>query len=260
MINLVHADLYKLRKSIALKICFLVTTICAIAIAVISFKVAYGEMEIDISSASGLSDIFLMSVIGPLMTGFLVCSDFSSKNIHDEISCGRLAIVLSKGIVFAIIIALILLPYVILGLAGFVSGEKFTALFPYSMYVNIMVNSEGLANTSGNVGRVIAVLAVSVICYIARTCIFIPIAFKLRKSVVITVIGVIFGFFVDLLLSGIEKIPVVGDLVEYLPFHYSIINMDASQGELLKITFISIIFFAIIMGITYLSFRRSEIK
>lgn len=260
MINLFKAELYKLRKLKAFKICILISFICAVCLAVITHGLATGDIGMDSSNTNGLSDIFIISVLGPLMTGFVICADFDSKNIHDEISCGRFSIVMSKSLIFAIVISFLALPYAIVALVCFISGAEFSSPFVYSTYLNMMVNENSMAVDASGIVKAVAILLVSFVLYVARLSFCLPLAFVNRKSVVVTVIGVISGFLIDLVMNGISKIPGIGKVTEYLPYHYAEIDLDSSASDLVRILIVSLVFIALMVILTYRLFKRSEIK
>ena len=260
MINLIHAEFYKYRKSLALKICLLITTICAVLLGVLSNGIAKGTIDMAANSLSGLSDIFIMSVLGALMAGLAICGDFESKNIHDAISCGRRNIVISKSIGFCFIIALLVLPYAIVGLIGFISQGDFQSTISYSTYLSIMSNASDLPVNGQNIAKSIEVILISIVLYAARLSFCIPLAFKVKKSVVVTVVAVVLGFLCDFFVNLLSKVPVLDTIVEYTPFSYPMLTMEMGQGQLIKILFVSIGFIGLMVLLTNVLFKKDEIK
>ncbi|WP_167957737.1 hypothetical protein [Anaerosporobacter faecicola] len=260
MINLLHADLFRLKKSKALKGCLLVVTICAVLLAFVSHGVMEGEIDIAANTVSGLSDIFLMSVIVPLMVGILICGDFESKDIHDAISCGRSAIVLSKTISFLLVVCILVLPYVLVAFIGFLSGGSFSELFGFSSYTNLLASTGNYQKDSATILKTIGLLFTTIILYAGRLSICIPVAFAVRKPVLVTAIGVVFGFVVDAAVAGMEKIDGLCDLIDMTPYTHQVITLEQSGGEYIKTIFISVVFIVIMSGIAYLLFRKSEVK
>lgn len=260
MINLIHADFYKLRKTLAFKVCLLITIGCAAILTFLSHGMATGTLEVQSSVASGLSDAFMVSVIGSLFAGILICNDFDSKNIHDEISCGRGSIVVSKTVIYTIVIILFVLPYAIAGFVAFVSKGSFTMDYNFSTYTAVMANSTGMAVDGNAIFKVIRLLLVSVILHAAKLSICIPLAFKVRKSVIVTVIGVVFFCVIDSIINVLVDVPVVGEILKFTPFSYNLLPMTISEGELLKICLVSTGFIIIMAFVTYRLFRKAEIK
>ncbi len=260
MINLMHAKLYELRKSMTFKVSLLVTTLCAVILAVLSNGVALGKLDVTADTASGLTDAFIISVIGSLIAGNIICSDFDNKNIHDEISRGRKAIVTSKVIIYCLVISILVLPYALVGFIGFLAQGSFSPNFNFSTYTMLMSNPQGFSITGDNIGKAILVLLVSIVLHVARLSICIPIAFKVRKSVVVTVIGVVFLFVVDFFMVMVAKISALADVVELLPYGKAVLTMDMSTGTLIKYVISSLVFINIMRVITYVGFKKSEIK
>ncbi len=260
MINLIHGELYKYKKSLALKICILITMVCAVLLAVLSNGNAVGTMNIPANSLSGLSDIFIMSVVGTLMASLIICGDFESKDMHDAISCGRRNIVVSKSIGYFIVIALLVLPYAITAFIGFITKGQFQATFSYSTYLTLMSNQSGVPVNAESIGKSIEVLLISIVLYAARLSFCIPLAFKIKKAVVVTVAGVVLGFLSDFFVNLLSKVPVLDTILEYTPFAHPIVTMDMSHGELIKILVISLSFFVFMIILTNILFKKDEIK
>ncbi len=88
------------------------------------------------------------------------------------------------------------------------------------------------------VSKSIEVLLISMVLYAARLSFCIPLAFKIKKAVVVTVAGIVLGFLSDFFVILLSKVPVLDTILEYTPFSHQIITMDMSQGELIKILII----------------------
>ena len=260
MLNLIRAEQFKLRRSTAFKVCLLATTLCAALLFGMSHAVAAGKFTLDPNAASGLSDIFLLSVIGPLMAGIIICNDFDSKNIHTAVACGRVQIVCSKSIIFVLSVAVMVLPYAIFALIGFASNGGFAKILLFSTYDSIMANDMNQVVNATTIGKSTIVLLLSIVLYAARLSFCIPIAFKVRKSVVVAIIGVVFGFLIDFIVSTLSKIEVLKTLLGFTPFRYTSLSIDMSTGELMKVFLSSVVFTILMIGVTYKIFRRSEIK
>ena len=265
MLNLIHAEIYKLRKSTSIKICFLLSMASAIALICISHNIAVGNLSTDISgSASGLTEIVIVSLLGSLMGGILVGSDFETKTIHASIAGGhgRIAVVTSKVLVYIMIVALLLLPYAITTIVAVCTGADFATPFVASTFIGILSDEAGAAVTSGTLCKIIAVSLVTMMVDAARLSVCIPIAFKIRKPVAVTTIGFAFSALIDLLLRVLRKIPLISDIIAITPFHknFLILTMDTSAGTLWKAVICSTVFIIVIIALTFSIFRKAEIK
>jgi ABC-2 type transport system permease protein len=265
MLNLIRADLYKLRKSLALKICFLVTCVSAGALTYISHAIATGSMSASVSgNASGLSDICMMALLGSLMTGVLVCSDFETNAIHDAVTCGsgRISVVVSKALVYLLLIAFLLLPYGVATVVGFCSGAEFTKPFVPTVFLGILANETGISLTAAAICKIILLSLIAMLVYAARLCFCLPLAFKLRKPVAIMAIGMATDFLVDLVIRLLNGVPVISNILSFTPYSKGLayLTMGASVGTLLEVIVVNIVYFAVMTGITFLLFRRAEIK
>lgn len=265
MLNLVHAEFYKLQKSIGLKICFLLSCISGASLIYISHCIAIGSMGIEVkSTASGLTEIVIVSLLGSLMTGILICSDFETKSIHDAVACanGRMSVVLSKTLMYIIYMIMLLLPYMVATLIGFCSGAKFSTPFVASVYIQMLSDVTGKSVAAGTVGKIILISLVSMIVSAARLSVCIPVAFKIRKPVAVLAIGFAFNALIDLVIGLFKNVPVISDILTFTPFSrkFILVTVHTTTGILIKAVICSIIFIAVMAVVTYISFKKDEIK
>ena len=265
MLNLVRAEIYKLNKSISLKICFLLSCISGAALIYISHCIAIGSMSTDVSgSASGLTEIVIISLLGSLMTGILVCSDFETKTIHDSVTCGngRWSVVISKALIFLMIIALLLTPYMLATIIGFCSGVQFTKPFVASVFIGILSDSAGAEVTAGNLGKIIAISLVTMLVHAARISICIPFAFKIRKSIAVLTFGFVFDALISLVISLLVKVKIFADIISFTPFEskFLLLTVNTTAGILWKAVISSILFIGLMAVLAYKIFKRADIK
>lgn len=264
MLNLFRADLYKFKKSKGFKFYILVSFLCVTLLAVILHNVATGNIGNEIlGSVSLLVDAMMVSLLASLMIGSYICGDFQSKTIHSEVGCTtRGKVILVKSFSSMFVTALITLPYAIVAVFCYVSKIEFTQFngIP-SLFIHILSNSQGVDVTAGNVVKSIILVLVGVLIYAARLSICIPVAFKVRKSVVVMAIGLVAAFGFDMLTQALTDIPVIGTIFDNTP--YAVIydlNMNVATGTILRAVIDSVIFIVVMIGLTYTMFRKSEIK
>lgn len=265
MLNLLRSEFYKMRKSVSLKICLLLSCISAAALIIISHNIAVGKMSADIAgSASGLTEIVIVSLLGSLMTGLLICGDFETKTIHDAITCGngRSTVVITKMLMYILSMMLLLLPYAAAVLAGYLSGARFTSSFVMSVFFRVLTEVAGSGVTLEKVGKILAIFILTMLVYAARLCICVPLAFKLKKPVVILAIGFLFSALIDLVIGLISDVPVISKIISCTPFSrdFILMTMNTGAGMMIKAAASSMIFLGLITELTYLVFRRDDIK
>jgi ABC-2 type transport system permease protein len=266
MINLIQSDLYKLGKSKPIKILFLIMWIAAGVVTVVSYLMAKGEVGYELSGPiSGLTDIMLVAIVGPFLAGVYICGDFDNKSINDAISsCGlsRGAVVLSKSVVYYLLVMLMLVPYAVVTVIGFATGAEFSKPFANSVFLSILANESGLELSAGVFGKMIAIMLVMMIAYAAEMSICVLLAFLIRRSSLVIFIG--FGVILVLqVLGGIgTKIEIIQNILSYTPFSVGSANltMDAETNVILKALGVSLLFVSWLMSITNGTFRKSEIK
>ena len=74
MLNLIQADLFKLRKSKAIKILLTITAISAVAMTVMANLIAQGKMDVNFNGFGFMfSDMNMISIIGSVIAGLFIC-------------------------------------------------------------------------------------------------------------------------------------------------------------------------------------------
>ncbi|SHI58086.1 ABC-2 type transport system permease protein [Clostridium cavendishii DSM 21758] len=265
MLNLIYSDLFKLFKSTAVKVSFFITSMCAVSLIIVSRLSANGTLEEKVTvNTIFLSDVFVMSIIGAVIAGIFICSDFENKTVNAAISCGygRGTILVSKSIVYFLVMAIMLLPYSIGTIIAFVSGIKFGTLVIPSVFMDIFSNKAGLEISVNVIFKMLAIILTLTIVYASRLSICVLLAFILRRPVFVVGTGFGLAFVFDFIVVVKDKLGVFGKLLEYNPFaqNYPVLTMASGAGTILKAIVCSIVFIIIILSITYIIFRRTEIK
>jgi len=260
--NLIRADLFTLRHSTGVRVSLLVAVVAAVGYVYLAHQIATGALEPSAAdSASVLSDVMVVYLLGSLLAGIVVATDFDTKTIHDALlSSSRAALVATKTVVLVAVVASLVAPYGLVALVGFLSGQEFTAFLP-TVFLSIVANEQGLPADAGSVGTIVVVVAATMLVYAARLSICLPLAFAVKRPVAVMAVGFGGNFLVDFVATLVVDVPVLGDLVGLTPFgptHSLTLASDA--GDLLAAAGASIVFLALMAGASYLIFRRADIK
>lgn len=263
MFNYVKSDFYKIRRTKVIYVIFLLTAVVASITLYIMNQIATGGMTADMGvSISLISDTMLTGIFGGIIFGELVSDDFTAKSIHNKIISGkgRSSIIFSKLISFALSFSIVLLVYVIAAVVAVVSGEKFAPLAGIpSAFFDLIAGCS--AQTNPQIAKCILLCIVIVLCYIARLSICLPVAFKTRKKIPVLVTGFVTSFVFDIMFSLIKDVAVLSDIIKALPYYrMTQLLINASSSDIWGAVLSSVVFTAIMTGITYLLFRRAEIK
>lgn len=264
MNKLLKADLYKLSKSAAIRISFVISLFSITLLAVVLYNVSHGNIGSEImGSVSILADAMMISLLSSLMTGIIICGDFQSKNIHAEIaSGGRRTVVITKMFTNLLITTILILPYAAIAIIAFSSKVNFAVLkgIP-SMFINVMTNEAGVTVDGSSIGKSIVICLIGILIYMARLSICVPVAFLVRKPVAVMAVGIVSAFGFDMIVRSAKDVYILGDLLAYTP--YAIIydlNMNVGSDVMLKAVVSSLIFILLMTALTYSLFRKSEIK
>ena len=261
MLNLIKANFYLLKKSGTVKLLFLLSLVSALVMAGISHNMATSEVSQQVAGiGSFFADFQMVSLLGIIIASSLICSDFQSKIVQDSISCGnsRMNIIISKTIVYAISIGIILLPYVVISFIGFCTGSDFQAFLP-STFLNLMAN-EGDYSLSVSVFFKILALFIGVFTlYVGELSISVLLGYTLRKPA--AVIGV--GYIINLFLAKLSTVDGIKDILAYTPFgleFFGKLELGCSIMDIIKPIIISLVFIVVVVFITNIIFKKSEVK
>lgn len=265
MYNLILADLFKLRKSMAIKILIGITTVSAVVMAVFAYLVPQGKID---ASSAGIgflfSDASMISLIGAVIAGIFICGDFDNKIIHDAAAggCSRLAIILSKTAVFFCALTFVLIPYAVITAIGISSGSKFSLGSMAAGFLHVLTSNAGNSISASGIWKIIGLMLVLVILYWAQMSICVPLAFALKKPVLIVPINYGFSILYPQLMKIAERNKALDRIFALTPFggNYELMTLNTKTGCIIKATFVSIIFIIVMTAVTYLVFRKSEIR
>lgn len=264
MFNLIQADLFKLRKTAAIKVLFLITTLSSLIMAVIAYSMAQGTFDGMNGIGFMFSDINVISILGGVMAGIFISGDFESKIIHGAVSSGnsRGAVIISKAVAFFCSIIVILIPYVIVTIVALNIGSKFNMGNVALGFLNVMTIDYGTVFSSSEGLKLLGVIITLIIVYVAQVSICVPIALTTKKPVL--VVGIYYGATIlTAQLSALsEKNSAIKNILSFTPYggDYTLINLNTGTGDMLKAIIISIVFIVLMLGVTYSLFRKAEIK
>lgn len=261
MKNLLTATLYRVGKSTGKKIVFLITTVVAVLYYVCGNLVASGTIgEASAGSVTGLGDAMILWIFGPLFTAMVIGSDFENKTIHAALGYGRGKIIVNTVLVYAMGVLVLTLPYILgsaICLIGDVNmqGAEMTA-------VSACMDCAIRYNESYGVGKLLLVYLAFACVTISQISICVPVAMKVKKPVIVTAFGFFFGMITALLSSIAANTEVLQTIYKLTPYAYGLmeVNLDASVLDLLLAIFVSIIFTGIMGLISWLLFKKAEIK
>jgi len=265
MLNLIQADLFKMRKSSAIKILFGITTLCAIVMTVMAYLIPKGQISDEyIGMVFLISDIVMMGILGAVTASVFICGDFENKTIHDAIAsgCSRGTVIVSKAIVFFCGVGFILLPYAIITGIALSTGSKFEMGTVSMGFLNMLTKESGLVFSTSVLLKMLAAAFTLILVYMAQLSVCVPLALMLKKPVL--VVAIFYGFTIFCAnLTGLRNSSETFDKIfSYTPYggKYSFVTLSTEAGDFVKAIAVSLFFIIVILGVTYSVFRKSEIK
>lgn len=265
MNNFIKADMYMNTKMKSNYVLFTFCLATAIGIAYVMSEMNIGNFGPEVGvNISLMSDTILIPLFGGIIVGNIVADDFESKNIHSLVMAGkgRLRIVISKTISYAIILFIITLPYALVTIFASISDGSYASLngIP-SQFFNLMVDVSNAEKSFENILRCIGLNMLIIYLYIAKLSICIPVAFLSKKKIPVIVVGFITAFGFDIIGSLVKDVPIISSFIASLP--YSLANdivFTASNAELLKVFIGATQFIIIMVYMSYKAFRNADIK
>src|SRR5690625_220925 len=120
MNNQLRAELCVLGRSTTAGLCLLAEPLTAGLHTLPQHSLAVGALSANSASGvQGLSDVLLISLLGPLLYGVIVSQPFDTKSVHNALlGSGRGAFVGAKTVVASLLVATLSLPYGIGVLVG----------------------------------------------------------------------------------------------------------------------------------------------
>ena len=265
MYNLILADLFKLRKSMAIKILFAITTVSAVIMTEMAYLIPQGKVEASMIGVGFLfSDIDMISILGAVIAGIFICGDFDNKIIHDAIANGysRATVIASKAIVFCCAIAFILLPYAIITGIGLSIGSKFSMGALSVGFLHLLTSEASTIFSTQEIWKLLVVMLTLMIVYMAQLSICVILAFVLKKPVLVVAIYYGLTIFCAQLMGLRGSSAVFDHIFACTPFggNYTFVTLNSGTGDIFKAIFVSLIFMIVMLATTYCVFSKSEIK
>ncbi len=103
MMNVLRADMLKFKKSMALKVIFLISGAGAVLMVIVARLFRDGTLGMNAAgNASFLADPQMVALLGTVAAGMFLCGDFENKTVQDAVSggIGRSQLVLGKAFSF----------------------------------------------------------------------------------------------------------------------------------------------------------------
>ena len=261
MKQLYQSTMYRVWKSTGIKVAMLITFFAATLYYVTANMVASGDIAVEqAGNITGLGDAMILWLFGSLVIGILVGSDFENKTIHGAIGYGRKKIVINYIMVFAVLMLILVLPYTIGSLALLISGTDMTGAegTVISAYMGNVLNFEN----GDSIAKLMLSYVATAVVYIGQLSICIPVAIKMKKTVVVTAFGFFFGMMTAFISTLASKVEILDNIYRLTPYHYGMdkLGVRAETFDMCMGMTVSILFTVICGVIAWLAFRKADIK
>lgn len=263
MMNVLRADMLKFKKSLALKVIFLISGAGAVLMVIVARLFGNGTLGMNaVGNASFLADPQMVALLGTVAAGMFLCEDFENKTVHDAVSggIGRSQLVLGKALSYFLILFLLILPYFAVTIAAFFIDSQYQLYIP-SVFLTLICRESGNALTLYSVFKILGITAAVCVVYAGQLSICLPLAFIFRRPVPVIGIGYLVSMACGMLQAGGNK--VFEKMISLTPFHLenlTRLSMDAEPEMFLKSVGTGAGFAVLMILAAMLIFRRAEIK
>ncbi len=262
MINLLHADAFTASRSRVMWLIFLASA--AMASGYFWFAHSFAATTPDsntVGAASMLSDTIAVFFLGSLVVGQIVSDDFDSRAIHDKVLAERRGtFVVAKSLSAAVLIGVVVLPYLAISLGCFISGEKFVNFLGTSI-LGVAANPDNLSVDASSVTGVLAVGLVVALNYAAQLAFCVPVAFWTKRPIAVVAIGFIGGFFINGLSAQSGVPSAVVSLLDFTPYGSpQQLSLSSSGSDLVVSAVVSVVFVGLMAVLSWFVMRRADLK
>lgn len=260
MINLIQADVYRMMHSKTVKLMLLLTCTLAIVLMLCTYFMANGTLgEAFFGVMFVTSDMTIMSLVGTLLAAHLIGGEFESRNIQHVVTSGvsRLAIVVTKMITYCTVCALIISPYFIASVIALYSDASFQAGVELAGIMTLVQNKELLTLSKG-----VLLLAVVALLYVAQLSTAVLLSFMFKKAALVMPIYYFISVSTGQISIYKEQIGEIVNVLKVTPFapDYLMITAATSKATLVAASVTSVLYIVAITAITWLYFKKREIK
>ena len=266
MMNVLRADMLKLKKSLALKVIFLISGAGAVLMLIVARLFGNGTLGMNAAgNASFLADPQMVALLGTVAAGMFLCGDFENKTVHDAVSggIGRSQLVLGKALSYFLILFLLILPYFAVTITAFFIDSQYQLYIP-SVFLTLICRESGNALTLYSVLKILGITAAVCVVYAGQLSICLTLAFIFRRPVPVIGIGYLVSMTCGMLQAGGNKVfKVFEKMISMTPFHFknlTRLSMDAEPEMFLKSVGTGVGFTVLMILAAMLIFRRAEIK
>lgn len=261
MKQLLGATLYRMGKTTGVKVAMALTAVAAILYYVLAAMLAGGKFDASqAGSITGLGDAMILWLFASLIIGILVGSDFENKTIHAAVRFGRGKVIANYVLSFSVLMLLMVLPYTLgsaicIGADVDMTGAEGTVISIY------MGNVFAYAEETSVLKLIFSYITYAVV-YIGQLSVCIPVAIKVKKTVVVTAFGFFFGMITALIATLASKVELLHNIYQLTPYNYGIdkIGVDAEFSSMLMAIAVSLCFTAVMGFVSWLVFKKADIK
>lgn len=257
MINQLRADLFAQRHSTGFWAALLFSCVSATVFAFLLLELAAGDLAYNLTNVvMGVSDVMVINLLGALLIGVTFSRSFETKSVHNALLAhGRGVFVASKTIVAAMSVFVLAVPYGVASLLarGAADGNDPNVSTPFAE----IVSSQDSLGVWQSVGLALVVC----LSFTAKVAVCMPLAIAVRRPIIVALVGFIWSFVADFLLTEVNKWNIGESFANFTPYGSDRQPLPSSSAsELGASAIIGLVFIATMGFFAWLLFRRADVK
>lgn len=259
MLNLLRGEYYQAKKSLTIKLTFVIILVASIIFGIKFSDASYSETfrandRLDLLCGGGsicgtMGDSAMVLLLAGLFAGWMISGSFENRIIQESISYGRKrsSVYLAKMLMYCTVVTAFCLIY--------------WCVSALPIFIKYGLGTNEICGNLSRPSYIIGMVATGSLAYISLFVICGIIAFFTRKTGVtmgICIVGILAG---GNLMSAILPAKVL-KIINYTPFglYKSVLKLDITWSEMGITAMISLIWIVLICVSGYLKFQKTELK
>lgn len=249
MLNTLRMEMYNLRHSKPFRVMLFVALGFAVFTTVLfAIGESAGEASGIVALSRALWDAPLMFVLSAVFCSMFIGADFHNRTVDNQIASGhsRIQVLLGKSIAFSIGTIPIIM------MSPFVRTTVYTIMFGW-----------GGTGVGADLAYVLRAVCLSILLNISCSTVYILFAFLFKDSGKTAACSITFYLVLDLICSLLgERFAGIKTFYEHTPFSLARLAAEPTLGSSQILTAIAsaVICIAVFLTLTWLSFRKSDLK
>lgn len=262
MINVLRAEILRLRRSPGIRLSLVLAWFCAVLTTCLEWWGHRMSTEGSYTSynTGALSEVVVGVCLGVVLIRAVVVQDYEHSTATSlNLVATPAQLVTAKTLLVGAGMGLVLLPYALVAMIGLAPFGEFLWASPSPL---MAATFDSTVYPGGDRGaRSVVVILMTVLNMTAQVSVCLPLAFALRRSLPTLSIGMALVFFLQIMANSFDRMLYVGALFQMTPFSWSrVLRLPFTETEVVASVAVSVFFMAAMMVISLMIVRRRDVR